>query len=98
MKEYKSQGQEKENKVPSPMELMLRAMGTAIRDARGAKKISQGELASRAGVSQTYLSFVERGMTFPQQEKLVDICSALDLDIVFKLVPKNDKKQMEEQE
>lgn len=70
------------------METLVINMGEAIKQARKAKKISQSELASRAGVTQTYVSFLEKGTTFPQKDKLVAICNVLDLEIVFELKPK----------
>lgn len=70
------------------METLIINMGEAIKQARKAKKISQAELASRAGVTQTYVSFLEKGTTFPQKDKLVAICNVLDLDIIFELKPK----------
>lgn len=70
------------------MEELIIAMGEAIKQARKKKQISQTELATRAGITQTYISFLEKGTTFPQKDKLVAICSALDLDIIFELKPK----------
>lgn len=70
------------------MDKLMIAMGEAIKQARKSKRISQTELADRAGVTQTYVSFLEKGTTFPQKDKLVAICSVLDLDVVFELKPK----------
>lgn len=70
------------------MDELLINMGEAIKQARKGKQISQSELADRAGVTQTYVSFLEKGTTFPQKDKLVAICSVLDLEIVFELKQK----------
>lgn len=70
------------------MDELLINMGEVIKQARKSKQISQTELAGRAGVTQTYVSFLEKGTTFPQKDKLVAICSVLDLDIVFELKQK----------
>lgn len=70
------------------MDELLINMGEIIKQARKSKQISQTELAGRAGVTQTYVSFLEKGTTFPQKDKLVAICSVLDLDIVFELKQK----------
>ena len=63
-------------------------MAEAIREARQQKKLSQVELAERAKVTQTYVSHLEKGATFPQRSKLESIASVLDLEIVFELRPK----------
>jgi transcriptional regulator with XRE-family HTH domain len=39
------------------------AFGTTVRRLRGARGISQEKFASRAGISRTYMSEVERGVT-----------------------------------
>lgn len=70
------------------MDELLINMGEVIKQARKSKQISQTELAGRAGVTQTYVSFLEKGTTFPQKDKLVAICSVLDLEIVFELKQK----------
>lgn len=70
------------------MDELLINMGEVIKQARKSKQISQTELAGRAGVTQTYVSFLEKGTTFPQKDKLVAICSVLDLEIIFELKQK----------
>lgn len=70
------------------MDKLIIQMGEAIKLARKKKKMSQSELAERAGITQTYVSFLEKGTTFPQKDKLIAICQVLDLSIDFKLKPK----------
>ena len=52
-------------------------IGTFIRDLRQTAKISLRQLAERAGVSNPYLSQIERGLRKPSAEVLQQLASAL---------------------
>jgi transcriptional regulator with XRE-family HTH domain len=52
-------------------------VGTFIRDLRQTAKISLRQLAERAGVSNPYLSQIERGLRKPSAEVLQQLASAL---------------------
>ena len=52
-------------------------IGSFIRDLRQTAKISLRQLADRAGVSNPYLSQIERGLRKPSAEVLQQIASAL---------------------
>jgi transcriptional regulator with XRE-family HTH domain len=54
-----------------------RDIGSFIRDLRHNARISLRELADRAGVSNPYLSQIERGLRKPSAEVLHQIASAL---------------------
>jgi transcriptional regulator with XRE-family HTH domain len=62
--------------VPSPADLP-RDIGEFIRDLRQTAKISLRELADKAGVSNPYLSQIERGLRKPSAEVLAQIAKAL---------------------
>jgi transcriptional regulator with XRE-family HTH domain len=62
--------------MPSPADLP-RDIGEFIRDLRSSARISLRELADRAGVSNPYLSQIERGLRKPSAEVLAQIASAL---------------------
>ena len=62
--------------VPSPADLP-RDIGEFIRDLRRNARISLRELADRAGVSNPYLSQIERGLRKPSAEVLAQIAGAL---------------------
>jgi transcriptional regulator with XRE-family HTH domain len=62
--------------VPSPADLP-RDIGEFIRDLRHNARISLRELADRAGVSNPYLSQIERGLRKPSAEVLAQIAGAL---------------------
>ena len=68
----------------SKKELYL-LVGKRIKESRERAGQTQSELASKIGVSVTYISSIERGISFPRGEKLVDILNALDTsaDSVF---------------
>jgi transcriptional regulator with XRE-family HTH domain len=54
-----------------------RDIGEFIRDLRHTARISLRELADRAGVSNPYLSQIERGLRKPSAEVLAQIAHAL---------------------
>jgi CheY-like chemotaxis protein/DNA-binding phage protein len=60
----------------------LRALlGTAIKNARAVRGISQEELAHRAGLHRTYISDVERGARNPSIESVAKLARALELSV-----------------
>jgi DNA-binding XRE family transcriptional regulator len=62
-------------------------IGQAIRDRRLALGLSQVELATRAGVTQPALSWLEAGGVVPTIPLLERISAALDADLIVELVP-----------
>jgi transcriptional regulator with XRE-family HTH domain len=62
--------------VPAPKDLP-RDIGAFIRDMRRNAKISLRQLADQAGVSNPYLSQIERGLRKPSAEVLQQLASAL---------------------
>lgn len=62
--------------MTSPRDLP-RDVGTFIRELRRSAQISLRELADRAGVSNPYLSQIERGLRKPSAEVLQQLASAL---------------------
>ena len=64
--------------VPSPPELQL---GPRIRALRQARNVTLRELAGRAGVTESFLSQVEREVTSPSIASVQRIARALDLAI-----------------
>ena len=62
--------------MPSPADLP-RDIGEFIRDLRRNARISLRELADRAGVSNPYLSQIERGLRKPSAEVLAQIAGTL---------------------
>lgn len=53
-------------------------IGAAIRLVRNNLDISQEELSSRSGLSQTTISQIENGLKTPTQRSLKKICTAMD--------------------
>lgn len=62
--------------MPTPKDLS-RDIGSFIRDLRRNAKISLRQLAEQAGVSNPYLSQIERGLRKPSAEVLQQLASAL---------------------
>jgi transcriptional regulator with XRE-family HTH domain len=62
--------------MPSPSDLP-HDIGEFIKDLRRNARISLRELADRAGVSNPYLSQIERGLRKPSAEVLAQIAGAL---------------------
>lgn len=56
------------------------ALGRAIRDFRSRSRISQEDLAHRAGMHRTYLGGIERGERNPSYTNILRVADALDVD------------------
>ena len=56
---------------------------------RKLKGLTQAEVAERAGISRTNISRFESGEYNPTLEMLVKLATAMDLDILVTLKPKN---------
>lgn len=61
------------------MEINYTEIGQRIRKARLAAKVTQEQLAERAGVGTTHISHIETGNSVPSLKLLVDILNALGL-------------------
>lgn len=59
----------------------VRDIGGFIRDQRTAAQISLRQLAARAGISNPYLSQVERGLRKPSAEILAQIAHGLQISV-----------------
>ncbi|WP_425307423.1 helix-turn-helix domain-containing protein [Ammonicoccus fulvus] len=75
-----------DERVRTPLEL-----GRAIRDAREAAGLTQGELCAKAFVSRRWLVRVEQGHDTAELGKVIDVLRALGLD--FALVPRPHVKE-----
>ncbi|MBE6738393.1 MAG: helix-turn-helix transcriptional regulator [Ruminococcaceae bacterium] len=62
-------------------EQLTRQLGVNIRRARLLKDMSQEALSLAAGLSPTYLGFLERGEKCPTVDTLYRICEVLDVPI-----------------
>ena len=60
-------------------------IGKRVKEAREKSEMTQTGLAEKADVSVTYISSIERGLSFPRGEVLVEILNALNVsaDFVF---------------
>jgi transcriptional regulator with XRE-family HTH domain len=63
--------------VPGMPQINMRGLGEYIRDQRRTAQISLRQLARQAGVSNPYLSQIERGLRKPSAEILQQIAKAL---------------------
>lgn len=78
---------------------MNREMGAKIRKLRELKHITQSELAHKAGIAQSTLSYIENGRKIPQFDTLSAICRGLDISILELFsydVRKSNKKLFEQ--
>lgn len=64
----------------------VRDLGAFIRDQRQAAQISVRQLAKQAGVSNPYLSQVERGLRKPSAEMLAQIARGLQISVETLLI------------
>ncbi|HLG35641.1 MAG TPA: helix-turn-helix transcriptional regulator [Bacteroidia bacterium] len=56
-------------------------LGTTIKNIRKQKALSQKELADRCGISQTYLSQIEKNQKQPNYSRLVLISNGLKIPL-----------------
>jgi transcriptional regulator with XRE-family HTH domain len=64
-----------------------------VRVARAAKGISQEALADEAGVDRSYMSRIERGITWVGVEILVKLAAVLDVEPHELLMPPPRRKR-----
>lgn len=60
------------------------SLGRALRDARLARGLTQGQLSQRAGVSQPTISSVERGASNVSLDTLLRLVATLRLEILLR--------------
>jgi transcriptional regulator with XRE-family HTH domain len=56
-------------------------IGDRLRELRGAKKLSQGDIEKRTGLLRCYISRVENGHTVPSIETLEKLARALEVPL-----------------
>lgn len=61
-------------------EIDYSTIGMRIREARKAKKWSQGKLAKQCGISMSFIGHIERGTRIMSLETFANVCLALDVD------------------
>jgi transcriptional regulator with XRE-family HTH domain len=57
------------------------SFGEVLRETRGARKLSQLELAVEAGISQRHLSFLESGRARPSRAMVLQLAESLELPL-----------------
>ena len=64
---------------------IYKEIGKRLKENREIQELTQADLAEKVGTSVTYISSVERGISFPRGDKLVAILNALNssADSVF---------------
>jgi len=68
-------------------------LGKVVRFYRKQRRLSQAELAEKAGISITFLSKIERGIKFPTSDTLSGLANGLDVE-VYQLF-RNDETPVE---
>lgn len=61
-----------------------RGLGRAVRDARRRARLTQTQLAERAGTAQATVSNVERGVSAISVDTLFRLLAALELELVLR--------------
>ena len=65
--------------MAEPNSALRLRFGKALREARTASDLSQEELAERAALHATYISYIERGRGSPSLDALAALASALGM-------------------
>ena len=65
---------------------LLRELGHQLREGRHRTKLTQDQLASRAGLSRVSYRAIETGTTAPRASTLINIARALGMEMM--LIPK----------
>ena len=73
----------------------LRRLGKRIHDLRVEQKLTQERLAHRCGLSQKYLSELERGSKAPSWKTLVKVCGGLDVKLSVLVFAIDDDEEHE---
>ncbi|MDO7788159.1 helix-turn-helix domain-containing protein [Desulforamulus aquiferis] len=61
------------------MNIDYKKLGYRLKIAREKKKLTQEQLAEKIGVSNNYISNIERSHSIPSLETIVKICNVLDI-------------------
>lgn len=61
------------------MNLDFKKLGVRLRAVREKRKLTQEELAEMIGMSNNFISNIERNYSIPSLETLVKICNALEI-------------------
>ena len=61
------------------MNVDYKKLGYRLKIAREKKKLTQEELAEKTGVTNNYISNIERNKSIPSLETVVKICNVLDI-------------------
>lgn len=74
---------------------IYKEIGKRFKENREIQDLTQADLAEKVGTSVTYISSVERGLSFPRGDKLLALLNALNCsaDSVFCDVVKASAKQ-----
>lgn len=74
---------------------IYKEIGKRLKENREIQELTQADLAEKVGTSVTYISSVERGISFPRGDKLVALLNALNCsaDSVFCDVVQASAKQ-----
>ncbi len=64
-----------------PYEDACARVAAVLREERESRGLSMTALATRAGLSQQSVSYVERGMRIPNLDTLLRVCDALDVPL-----------------
>lgn len=73
-----------------------KAFGAALRRRRNEKKLSQKELADRAGIQQRTVSVIESGVEGARMSSIMSILRALDLELVVQPRTKGSHSDIED--
>ena len=59
--------------------ILIERIATRLRKARGARQLTQAEVAQKAGISETYYAQIERAEKNPSITVFLNVINALDV-------------------
>lgn len=68
--------------------------GTAIKKARALRSMSQNQLAERAGLDTSYVSFIETGRRVPSTKALESIADALNVPLYLLVLMASGEQEL----
>jgi transcriptional regulator with XRE-family HTH domain len=65
------------------MSISIKELASKLKETREKKKLTQAEVAKKAGLNTNYYAVIERGEVNPKTETLIKILEALEMKLTL---------------